>query len=99
MGDSRGLIARYDLAGQPARPRSGCFQAARIAGAEVRTFGAYEGGAPTSLSFAGEGDEVRRVNLQADVAGPPLILVFTAYSPIAWNFAAVPKDRVRGVTV
>ena len=57
--NSRGLIARYDLAGQPTRPLSGCFEAGRIAGAEVRAFGAYEGGAPTNLSFAGEGDEVR----------------------------------------
>jgi hypothetical protein len=65
----------------------------------VRAFGAYEGGASTKLSFAGEGDEVRRVNLQADEAGPALILVLTAASPIVWDFAGVPVKRLRGVLV
>lgn len=97
--DSRGLIARYDLASLQLRPRSGCLDAALIAGAEVRAFGAYEGGALTNLSFAGEGDEVRRVNLQADEAGPPLLVVLTAYSPIVWDFAEVPLKRLRGVLV
>jgi hypothetical protein len=97
--DSQGLVANYDVAGLPTSPRSGCFEAARISGAQVRAFGAYEGGASTSLSFAGEGNEVRRINLQADETGPPLILVFTAYSPVVWNFSGVPVKRLRGVLV
>jgi hypothetical protein len=97
--DTRGLSEQFDTSRQPMSPRGGCFDQALIRGARVVALGAYEGGEPVSLAFAGEGHEVKRIAVQADGRGSPLLLVLTAYDPVVWDFAGFPAKRLRGVLV
>ena len=97
--DAQGLSVVFNTVGARISPRSDCLDAAVIRGARVVALGAYEGGEPTSLAFAGEGDEVSKIVVQADEQGPPLVIILNAYDPVLWDFAGFPDERLRGVIV
>ena len=95
--DARGLATIFNTADVSVAPKGGCFDRQTIRGARVVALGAYEGGEPVDLVFSGDGDAVGRVEVQANEAGPPLLLVLSAYDPVVWDFAKFPKARLRGI--
>jgi hypothetical protein len=96
---ARGFSGLFDTSRESFEPQGGCLAEDGIRGAQVVGLGAYEGGAPVELSFVAEGHEVRRIAVQANNHGKPLLLVLTAYDPVMWDFAGFPMERLRGVLV
>ena len=76
-----------------------CFPAQVLEGARVAILGAYEGRSKLPFLFQGDSHEVTAIRVGANTAGPPLLLVLTAYDPVIWDLAGVPAGRLRGVLV
>lgn len=101
------LAAAAVLSGPEARPRqemapataSTCFKSGTARGARIVAVGAYEGGLPTADTATHDGHVVKAVVVSAAKAGPPLVLVLTAYDPILWDLRQVPQGRLRAVYV